>query len=484
MRTSTFLSLFLLLFFGAEAQVSQVSGDTETTYSLQDCITYALKNNVQLRQAQLSFESGLNELERSKQTIYPTVNGQFNLNSNFGRNIDPFSNDIVTQAIGTNTFGVGSNVTLYNGHRIKNTIKRNELSLQASQLDLLAQKNNISLQVAVAYLNVLSSNELVKVAEKNLEVTQIQLERTTILVRGGALPETNVFDLNAQVANNELQLVNAQNNIENAKLGLRQAMNILDNRNFEVTEVTVANPSLSPYPQTATEVYEAAISYLPDVKAAKVREEVAQKNIEIAKAVGIPSIFANANWGTAFSTVAKRAIPGDPTFTEVPVSAVVDGQTVAGIINFPQQNFTRENIPYFSQIGNNQNANLGIGMSIPIFNGNNKKFQMQAAKIQKLQSELNSEGTLLGIRQSIDQAYITMSNAAKNYSASQAQVEALTRSFEAAESRFSQGASTFVDYNLAKTQLDSALANLIQAKYDYLFRVKILDFYQNIPLSF
>lgn len=479
-----FTFIFLLVSSLSFGQAKVSGDDSESAYSLSECIDYALEHNVALRQTKLAYEASLNQLEASKLDLYPTVNGQFNVNSNFGRNVDPFSNDVVTSAIATNTAGVGSSILLFNGGRLKNTIESNKLGLKASQLDIQAQRNNISLQVAVAYLNVLSSRELVEVALKNLEVTQLQLDRTNKLVDAGALSPTNVFDLEAQMANDEFQLVNARNSVENAKLTLLQAMNMTSFGTFVVEGVNVPEPSLQPYPQSANEVYEAAINFLPEVTAAETREELAQKNIEIANAVGLPSIFANANWGTAYSTAAKNLTPGETTFNPIPISAQVDGQTVAGIINFPQQTFNRENIPYFSQFGNNQNMNVGIGMNIPIFNGFNRKFQVQGAKIQKLQAELSTESTQLGIRQNIEQAYITMLNASKSYMASSAQVDALERSFVAAESRYSQGASNFVDYNLAKTNLDRALATEIQAKYEYLFRLKILDFYQNKPLTF
>ncbi|SOE20680.1 outer membrane protein [Spirosomataceae bacterium TFI 002] len=478
----TFILLLISSFSFGQAGVS--GDDSQGGYSLRECIDYALEHNVTLRQTRLAYESSLNQLEASKFSLYPTVNGQFSLNSNFGRNIDPFSNDVVTQTIGTNRVGVGSSVTLYNGGRLRNTIESNKLGLKASQLDIQAQKNNISLQVAVSYLNVLSARELVEVSVKNLEVTQLQLERTNKLVDAGALSPTNVFDLEAQLANNELQLVNARNNVENAKLTLLQAMNMIGTNNFTVEGVNVPQPSLQPYPQSANEVYQAAINFLPEVTASETREEMAQMNIEIAKSVGLPSIAANASWGTAYSTAAKNLIPTAPTFSQVPITADVGGETIAGIINFPQQNFDRENIPYFSQFGNNQNMNVGVSMNIPIFNGFNKKFQTQGAKIQKMQAELNTESTQLNIRQSIEQAFITMLNASKSYIAATAQVNALEKSFVAAESRYSQGASNFVDYNLAKTNLDRALANEIQTKYDYLFRLKILDFYQNKPLTF
>lgn len=477
--------LLLLLLLGTTAfgQGKLSSSEEDDVFSLQECIQIALEKNILLRQTKLAYEASLNQLNQARFDLYPSINGQFNLNSNFGRNVDPFSNDIVTQTIGTNSMGIGSNVLLYNGGRLKNTIERNKLDLQASQLDIESQKNTISLQVAVAYLNILSARELVEVSRKNLEVTQLQIERTQKLVDAGALSPTNLFDLEAQQANNELQLVNAENSVESAKVTLLQAMNITSETPVNLPSLELPNPSLSPYPQTPQQVYEAAINYLPEVMAADIREALAEKNVEIAKTVGLPSIFANMNWGTAYSTVARNPVPGETTFTPVPITTEFNGETIAAIINFPQQNVSFENIPYFKQFGNNQNMNVGIGMNIPIFNGYNKKFQTQAAKIQKMQAELNTESTLLGIRQNVDQAYITMLNAAKNYSASMAQSEALRKAFVAAENRYSQGSSTFVDYNLAKTNLDRALATEIQAKYEYVFRLKILDFYQNKPLT-
>ncbi len=483
LRNFTFL-FFLGFIVNSFAQTRLSSSEDPVTYGLKNCIDYAWENNVSLRQSELRAENSINNLSQSRSNLLPTFNGQFSLNSNFGRNIDPFSNTIVTQTIGTNRLGVGSSLLLYNGYRLKNTISRNELDLNASQLEVLAQKNTIALQVAVAYLNVLSAEDQIEVAQKNVEVTNLQLDRTKKLVSAGALPETNIFDLNAQLANDELQLINAENNKESTLLSLKQAMNLPANTPLQINRENVSNPDLQTYPETAAQVYQAAIGFLPDVKAAQIREEIAQKNIEIANSVGLPSISLSANWGTAYSTAAKTATAGEPSYQQIPVSAEFEGQTIPFLINFPQQNFTSEGIPYARQIGNNQNMNVGVSMNIPIFNGNNKKYQVQSAKIQKMQSELNSESTRIQIRQNIDQAYINMLNSKKTYTASLAQVEALQRSMEAAESRYNAGAGTFVDYNLARTNLDRALANQIRAKYDFIFRVKILDFYQNKPLDF
>ena len=253
---------------------------------------------------------------------------------------------------------------------------------------------------------------------------------------------------------------------------------------ISVVRVDVPNPKMQTYPESAAEVYEQAINYLPQVKAAEARILAANKNIELARTVGLPSVVASVNWRTAYSSVAQEITGMTETFRPVAVSAIVDGQTVPFTLNLPSQDFTRSNISYFSQLGNNQNTAAGINMNIPIFNSYNAKYNIQGAKIQKMQSQLQADNTRLTIRQNVDQAFISMYNAAKSYSATLTQVQALEKSFTAADARYTAGASNFVDYNLAKTRLDQAAANLIQSKYNYVFRVKILDFYQNKPLDF
>lgn len=468
----------------AQSQTTGASRSSGDVLTLQESIDYALKHNVSLRQSELQVRNSSNTLEQSRWLKYPTLNGSYSLNSNFGRNIDPFSNSIVTQTIGTNSIGVGAGVTIFNGHQIKNTVSLNELNLEASTYDFQAMKNNVTLQVVVAYLNVLSTEDMIEVAQKQLEVTQLQIQRTEKLVKAGAVPETNLYDLQAQLASDELQKVNADNNHESAILTLKQAMNLPAERDVSVVRVNVPNPSIQAYPESAIAIYEAAIAYLPEVKAADTRIKAADKSIMLAKALGLPTISANTSWGTAYSTAAKTATAGEPTVIAIPATATFQGQTVPFTLNYPQPSYTTSGIPYFRQLGNNQNLNLGVALRVPIFNSYQAKYRTTGAKIQKMQSELQSESTKLQIRQSIDQAYITMLNAAKRYTATASQVSILEKSFEAAAARYNAGSANYTDFNLSKTNLDRAKANLVQAKYDYIFRIKILDFYQNKPLDF
>lgn len=264
---------------------------------------------------------------------------------------------------------------------------------------------------------------------------------------------------------------------------LKQAMNAPTEMVIKAERINVPDPNLIQYGETANQVYENALGYLPEIKAGEIRMKVADRNIAIAKSLGLPTLSASTSWGTAYSSVAKTLTPSGSTSSPIPVSAEFQGQTIPFVINFPQTTYTSENINYFKQLGNNQNLNVGLSLRIPIFNGYNQKYQTQAATIQKKQTDIQNQSTKLQIKQNIDQAYINMLNAQKRFSATQIQVNALEKSFKAIETRYSAGSNNFMDYNLAKTNLDRAKSNLVVAKYDYIFRIKVLDFYQNRPLE-
>jgi outer membrane protein len=482
-KVSLVLALLVTSAFSSIAQTKLSSSLNGQPFTLRECVDYALKNNPSILLNELAVENGFVQLNQSRMNKLPIANGQMGLNGNAGRNIDPFTNGIVTQTIGTNSMGLGASVPIYDASRNKNTIERNKLNIEAAQMDVNAIKNSVSLQVALAYLNVLSTEDLIEVSQKQLEVTRLQLERTQKLVNAGTLAETNLFDLDAQLANDELALVNAQNNNESALLTLKQAMNAPNDLEIRPTRITLADPNLEQYAASPTQVYNTALGYLPEIKAGEIRLRLSDRNIAIAKSLGLPSLSASTSWGTAFSSVAKRIASTSTTNNPLPVSAEFQGQTIPFVINFPQTQVVTEGIPYFRQLGNNQNLNVGLALRIPIFNGYNQKYQTQLAQIQKKQVDLQNQNAKLQIKQNIDQAYINMLNAQKRYSATMQQVLALEKSFKAVENRYNAGSGNFVDYNLSKTNLDRAKTNLIVAKYDYVFRMKVLDFYQNKPLE-
>jgi outer membrane protein len=484
------LSTFLLANTIAFAQSSAVSGSgnqiasTGEKVTLQEAIDFALKNNLSIKQNNLQVEQGLNTLEQSKWAKYPTLNGGTNFNVFTGRNINPFTNGIITNTVGSNGFGLNSAVTIFDGYQTRNGIALNQLNLEASRLDLQAMKNQITLNIVVGYLNVLSQQDLLAVAQRQIEVTQTQLERTQKLVNAGSLPETNLYDIKAQLANDEVSVVNAENAIISAKLTLKQLMNSAADRDIDVVRVEVPNPNVQPYPNSSAQVYEIAQGFLADVQAADMRVKASQKGVDIAKGLKMPVISATANINSNYTSAAEN-VSVTQRIVETEAGFVNIGGTRYPVIAFvPTSSATSEKINYFRQLTGNANNSFGVSVRIPIFNGYSTKFRLTTAQINQKQSEIQAENVRLRLRQDIDQAYVNLTNSAKRFSALGKQVSALEESFRAAESRFNVGSLNALDYSISKTNLDRARINQIQAKYDYIFRIKILDYYQNKPLSF
>ena len=484
------LSTFLLANTIAFAQSSAVSGSgnqivsTGEKVTLQEAIDFALKNNLSIKQNSLQVEQGLNTLEQSKWAKYPSLNGGTNFNVFTGRNINPFTNGIITNTVGSNGFGLNSAVTIFDGYQTRNGIALNQLNLEASRLDLQAMKNQITLNIVVGYLNVLSQQDLLAVSQRQIEVTQTQLERTQKLVNAGSLPETNLYDIKAQLANDEVSVVNAENAIISAKLTLKQLMNSAADRDIDVVRVEVPNPNIQPYPNSSAQVYEIAQGFLADVQAADMRVKASQKGVDIAKGLKMPVISATANINSNYTTAAEN-VSVTQRIVETEAGFVNVGGTRYPVIAFvPTSSTTSEKINYFRQLTGNANNSFGVSVRIPIFNGYSTKFRLTTAQINQKQSEIQADNVRLRLRQDIDQAYVNLTNSAKRFSALGKQVSALEESFRAAESRFNVGSLNALDYSISKTNLDRARINQIQAKYDYIFRIKILDYYQNKPLSF
>lgn len=451
---------------------------------LQEAVDAALKNNLSVKQSGLAVENSLNTLDASKWARYPNLNGSANLNLYSGRNINPYTNGIITNTVGSNGFGLSSGVTIFDGYQTRNNIALNQTNLEIAKLDLQAMKNTITLNVVVAYLNILSQEDLLAVSQRQLDVSRIQLERTQKLVNAGSVPETNLFDIQAQLANDEVQVVNAENAILSAKLTLKQLLNLSAERNIDVARIEVPNPNIQPYPNSPAEVYEVAQSFLADVQAADMRVKAAQKAVDIAKGLKYPVISAFANANTNSTTAAEKVLVTQKIIEQEAGYVNVAGVRYPVIAVLPTTSSTTEKIGYFRQLGGNVNLSAGLSARIPIFNGYNAKFRTTSATIQQRQAEVQAENVRLRLRQDIETAYVNMSNSAKKYSALGNQVRALEESYRAAESKFNVGSLNSLDYSISKSNLDRARVNQIQAKYDYIFRIKILDYYQNKPLNF
>jgi outer membrane protein len=452
--------------------------------SLQQCIDIARQNNIQIRQGQLTVANSDLQLRQARLNQLPTAVFQSNQSINGGRSINPQDNTFVQQTINSSNFQLNTSATLYNGGVLRSTVRQNEIALQAGQQELNATQNTVALTVAQNYLNVLTGTEQLSVAQRQADVTRAQLDRTQKLVSAGSAPEANLFELRATLASNELDIVNAQNTLDLAKVSLLQAMNVPINQAFEVEPINVPDPNLNPYDANVQQLFDVASTNLPEVKGADLRVKSANLGVQVAKGGLYPTLSLNGGLSTIYSSAAKIAVPNGQSTQQV-IGFVTDPTTGTQIpINASSPGYDRAGISYGTQLSNNFSQSVSLFLRVPIFQGNLSRNRITTAKIQLQNAELTALNTRLTLRQQIETAYTNMKAGANRYRATLAQVASLEKAFQVAESRLNAGAINAFDYGIAKTNLDRARASLIQSKYDYVFRTKILDYYQNKPLSF
>ncbi|MFT4031161.1 MAG: TolC family protein [Siphonobacter sp.] len=457
--------------------------DTPPKLTLQECVEIAWKNNLQVKQSQVQVEINRNTLDQSRYNRLPTVNSTIGQGLNLGRNIDPYTNTYITQTLNYNNLSLNSSTTLYNGGIINNTIEQNKLNLLASEQDIQASRDQVALNVVLAYLQVLNNEDVLTTSRTQVEITQQQVNRTEKLVNAGSLPLANLLDLRAQLANNELSVVTAENNLALSNLQLIQLMNDRTIQRLSLDRMSINTPD-DTYNTSIQQIYDLAVHTQAAVKAAELRILSARTGVAIARGSYYPTLLFNFSLGTNYSSAARSSVLGSPT--TVTTAALVDfnGQQVPVTFTTQQYSYTYQNISWLNQYSNNLNGGVGLSLRIPIFNAYQVRYRSANATLNVKNQEYQAENTRLQLRQNIEQAYINMTGAAKRYASISKQVESLEQAFKASESRFNAGAINSVDYNLAKANLDQAKINQIQAKYDYILRIKILDYYQNKPLSF
>jgi outer membrane protein len=450
--------------------------------SLVKAVDIALMHNLNVKSYQVTLRNAELQYQQSKYNQLPSLNGNINQSASFGRSINPYTNSYDSRNINYNNIGLNANVTIFNGGQLKNTILQNDFNLKATQEDLQAMRENISLQVVLSYLTILNAEDQLAIAQTQTGITKLQIDRTQKLVAAGSLPQSNVLDLKAQLANEESNVVSFQSNLDINKLTLLQLLNDSSIADFQLERISVPIPNTSLYELGISEIYAKALDAQPLIKAADFRVKGADKNIDIAKAFRLPTLTLSGSWSANQSnSLKKQQLLG--------VQDITLGNVQVGGVNYPiitqQARYGEgETVSYFDQLNNTQNKVISLNLNIPIFAKYQNKTRISQASLQKESAELEASKARLTLRQNIEQAYVNMSNAAKKYDASVQQVAALEESFRSAESKFSAGTIDFVSYNLQKTNLDKAKLSLVQARYDYVFRTKVLDYYQGKNLTF
>jgi outer membrane protein len=463
-------------------------------WTLRSAIDYALAHNLNVRQTQLTAQSNKAVLTQSKAALLPTANLNGTQTWNYGRNINPLTYQYENQTIRSNNFSAQSQLVLFQGFQLRNTIKRNDLDYEASVLDINKAQNDLALNVASAYLQLLLSEELIRSNQSRVASSQAQVARTQILLKAGSVAESNLLDSQSQLASDELNVITATNQRDIARLNLIQLLNLdgATAANFQVDVPQLPDPDAeAPYALNLDETYQTAAGTLPEIKAAELRVQSAQRGIDLARGGYYPRLSLFGSLVTGFSSSAtSRALTGDSTATILPVyqydplnPSGTPTLTNFAVVGPKQPNYSVLESGFFNQLSDNVGRTIQFALTVPVLNGLQVRTNVQRSIINKELSQVRADQARLTLRQSIEQAYVDARAAQLQYAAAKRQVTALTLSQRNAEIRFNNGLLNGTDFNIAKNNLTYAESNRIQAKYSFIFRRKVLDFYQGKPLT-
>ncbi|CAN5801200.1 TolC family protein [soil metagenome] len=468
-----FLATAAIFFF------NDTMAQSDSTLTLQQCVETAITNNLTIRQNGLLSESAEANLKQAKANRLPVLNMDIIHGINQGRSIDPFTNSYLDQQINFANYGLNASITLFNGNNITNNIKRNIYNFEASKMDLQQSKDIVTLNVILAYLDVLSNEDQLKQNYNQAALSRQQVERLEVLNKDGAITPSLLFDLKGQLANDELAIVTSQNALDGAKLALAQLMNIPFDSNLKLQAIDMKQ-DLASYDATTKMIYESASKNLGYVRATEYRKQGAQKALLAAKGLVYPSFYLASGLYTNYSSAANTA-----AFTGSSDVPSGDYVTVSGDkvpVFTTRNNYQNQKITYLNQFKNNYNASVSIGVRIPILNALQTRTQIRQAKISLTNAEYVEETTKLQLQQDIEKANFNMQAAYKRYQKLTEQVASFQESFRAADIRFNAGVINSVEYLVVKNSLDRANINLIISRYEYLLRTKVLDYYQGKPL--
>ncbi len=454
-------------------------------WTVRECIEHALNNNLQLKLANLTVNLQETSLKQAQFNRLPSLNGQMSHSYNYGRSIDPFTNQFINQAVQSNVFGASADLTIFNGFSLTNSIKQAQTDLNAAQFDSEKSKNDMILAIFNASLQIFLNKELLDNAKTQAKTLEEQVLRTEKLVKAGSVAEGILYDLLSQKSSADLQIVNSENALMLSKLNLAQLLMLPAGEDFDVSVPTMPEISDAKLAAPAL-IYETAQSNMPEVKSADLRIKSAQLGIKIAAANFYPRISLSGSLFTNYSSAQTKYFKADGTTSivnrEIGYLKSDPTQIVLQPVSVPGGEISDFN--YSKQLRESFRQSWGVTMTIPIFNKFQVRNAVKNADLQMKRAELNALTVKNQLRQTIEQAYTEARAAFAGFQANQKRLDAVLLSKENAEKRFSAGVMNTTDFNIALNNYNAALSDLTRAKYQYIFRVKVLDFYQGKEVDF
>lgn len=412
-------------------------------YTLKECIDIALENNRNVRQQELTRQQREISYSQARADLLPNLNASAGQSFVFGRSIG-LDNTYQNTNSSQTSFSIGGNITLFDGLKMKHNIDARRADLRASEADLEKIQDDIVMSVSTAFLQALLNKELLQISVSQLETTRANLQRSEALVANGKLAQGELYQLEAQLSKEELSRVQADNNYKLALLDLVQIMELEDFGNFTIAAPT-AESLINETPLISSKtVFESALANRPEIRGMQYRLESSEKELLMAKSQYYPTLTFGVNMGTGYYRMGGR-----------------------------------DNDPFRSQIRNNISNSLGFSLSIPIFNRFQIRNSVHSAELAIANTRLEMDKTKIELRKQIEQAYHNATGARSRWEAAQKSINANREAYRFAEEKYNNGKANAYELFIAKSNLAQALGEEAQAKYEYAFRLKILELLKN-----
>jgi outer membrane protein len=474
MSSIKIIFFFLLVSFQLSAQ--------EKKWTLKECVDHAIQNNISVKSSELDLKNVALNKKDAIGNFMPNVSASASHSWNIGLNQNITTGLLQNQTTQFTSAGLNANVDLFKGLQNQNQLRKANLSLIASQYQLLKIQEDVALNVANAYLQILFNKEALKVQEQQVDYNKTQLQRTTDLVEAGVVPRGDLLDIKATVASDTQRLIVAKNTLLISKLSLAQLLRLDDFENFDVSDDEISVSESEVLLESSENIVAKAKENRTELKIAESNIAIAKKDISIARGAYLPTLTAFYSYSTRAS-YSDRIVGIQPNATN-PTSVigyVNDGSGTTVL----QDNYSAvlgKALPVFEQFDNNKGQNFGLQLSMPVFNGFSIRNNVQRTKIAYEKAQLNYDQTELDLERNVFVAYTDTKGAQESYTAAQITLEARELSFNYAKERYDVGLMNVFDFNQAQTLLVNAQSEALRTKYDYIFRTKILEFYFGIPL--
>jgi len=444
MKTIKILKPSFILIFCLASLISR-SQNNDTTWTLPKCIDQAMQKNLSIQEKALTNQTNQIYTEESKASRFPSVNASVSQNFQWSKTLD-INNKFGSYANSNSTsVGINSSVILYNGFKITNSIKQNELSYKAGNYDVESLKESITLNVLDAYLQVLYSEELVKNSQKQIESTTEQLNLASERLKLGSVAKSDYLQVKSELAAENLTLANAQNQLAINRVNLMQLMEIPVPNKFGVEHPNLDISKDLTISVDADSIYTIALGIKPQIKSAQINKQVAELSVSIARSGYQPTLSLNGGISSGLQT----------------------GNALG----------------YDYQFENRVVPTIGLTLSIPIYKNKQVRSSVSIAKIGTSNAELNEQNTKNQLRKSIEQASVDYNSAITKYQASIEKFNSTQETYDVAQEKFKQGLLNSIDFLIQKTNLITAESELLQSKYNLVFSKKIIDFYAGVPLT-